>query len=225
MRLCAYQREHGHGSCLLLFVKKFSVLRRNPAPLDLQGSWIPLSPSSPYFSKKCIAVLCHPFNRRRRQSGSLVPRSPDEQLQQKRRKVNTFFGQPVVYSAGILLLGFRNQNSRRLELLQPVRQNVCGDAFTRLLEILKRAKSADHHIADDQQRPAIPENLKGDTDWAAGPALGLWLLRHAGEANKVTCKIQLYFRHARHVSAGNAVVSPWPARGAWGFVRGGLSKW
>src|SRR2546425_931661 len=108
MRLCAYQREHGHGSCLLLF-------------------------------------------------------------------------------------GFRNQNSRRLELLQAVRQNVRSDAFTRLLEILKRAKSADHHIADDQQRPAIPENLKGDTDWAAGPALGLRFLRHAGEANKVTCKMQPYF--------------------------------
>src|SRR2546425_10731749 len=87
MRLCAYQREHGHGSCLLLFVKKFSVLRPNPAPLDLQGSWIPLSPSSPYFSKKCIAVLCHHFNRRRRQSGSLVPRSPDEQLRSEERRV------------------------------------------------------------------------------------------------------------------------------------------
>src|SRR2546425_1877168 len=78
MRLCAYQREHGHGSCLLLFVKKFSVLRPNPAPLDLQGAWIPLSPSSPYFSKKCIAVLCHHFNRRRGQSRSLMPRPPDE---------------------------------------------------------------------------------------------------------------------------------------------------
>src|SRR6266699_648994 len=185
MRLCAYQREHGHGSCLLLFVKKFSVLRPNPAPLDLQGSWISFPPSSPYFSKKCNAVLCHHFNRRRRQSRSLVPRSPDEQLQQNRRKVNTFFGQPVVYSAGILLLGFRNQNSRRLELLHAVRQNVRSDAFTRLREFLERAKSADHQIADDQQRPAIPENLKRDADRAAGPAFGLlMLLRHAQEANK-----------------------------------------
>src|SRR5437867_9877610 len=104
MRLCAYQREHGHGSCLLLFVKKFSVLRPNPAPLDLQGSWIPLSPSSPYFSKKCIAVLCHHFNRRWGQSGSLMPRSPDEQLQQNRRKVITFPVHPLFYSPAIFLL-------------------------------------------------------------------------------------------------------------------------
>src|SRR2546428_10357363 len=143
MRLCAYQREHGHGSCLLLFVKKFSVLRQSPAPLDLQGSWIPSSPSSPYFSKKCIAVLCHHFNRRRRQSRSLMPRSPDEQLQQNRRKVNTFFGQPVVYSAGVLLLGFRNQNSRRLQLLQAVPPKVPCHSFTRLLGILKHAESAE----------------------------------------------------------------------------------
>src|SRR5437773_11196749 len=117
MHLCAYQREHGHGSCLLLFVKKFSVLRPNPTPLDLQWSWISFPPSSPYFSEKCIAVLCHHFNRCRRQSRSLVPRSPDVQLPKILRKVNTFLGLHVVYSAAVILYSSNTQNSHFSALL------------------------------------------------------------------------------------------------------------
>jgi len=60
---------------------------------------------------------------------------------------------------------------RRLEFLQSVGQDVGGNSLARFLELPKRPEAANHQIADDQERPAIPEPLKRDAHRAAGPAL------------------------------------------------------
>ena len=79
----------------------------------------------------------------------------------------------------------------RLELLQAVRQDIRGNPFSRFLELLKGVKSADHQVANDQQRPAIPESLEGDTDRAAGSWLRLRICGHADTLAKITCKKQV----------------------------------
>ena len=77
-----------------------------------------------------------------------------------------FLRQPVVHPSSIRLFHLRGDDPRRFELLQTVRQDVGGDPLARFLELLERPEPANHQIADDQQRPAIPKHLERDADRA-----------------------------------------------------------
>ena len=49
------------------------------------------------------------------------------------------------------------------------------DRFGETLKLLERAIPADHEVADDQQRPAISQDLQRETDWASRSVYGRWL--------------------------------------------------
>ena len=55
--------------------------------------------------------------------------------------------------------------------LQPVGENVGGDAFLGLRQqFAKMPTVAEHHVADDQETPFIAENFQREIDRAAGAA-------------------------------------------------------
>ena len=62
-------------------------------------------------------MLLHLGNESTGHTCFLVPRSPNEQLQKYRRKINPFFGEPVINSPSIRLLRLRSYDLRRFELL------------------------------------------------------------------------------------------------------------
>src|SRR5436309_2517825 len=98
-------------------------------------------------------------------------RTPDEQLQNSGRQIDSLFRQPVMHASAICFLAFGGDDTCRLKLLQPVRQNVGGDSLARILEILKTVEAPHHHVANDQQRPAIAERFQSDAYWTAGAPL------------------------------------------------------
>jgi hypothetical protein len=55
--------------------------------------------------------------------------------------------------------------------VQAVGQNVRGDAFFGLQELLVGSESTQQHVADDQQGPTIAQHLDRGVQWAGRPPL------------------------------------------------------
>src|SRR5882762_593579 len=138
--------------------------------LGQQRSRVPFSPPSPDFRQHFFATLLHVHDDSARGPRLLVPRPPDEQLQKDRRQINPLFRQPVVHSSSIRLLPLGGDDPRCFELLKTVRQDVGSNPLTRLFELPECPEPANHQIADDQKRPAIPKPLQRDTQRAPGTA-------------------------------------------------------
>lgn len=136
------------------------VSRPNPAAVDLQWSRVARSPASPDFVEQSFAVLRHLLDQGARHFCVLVPRSPNQQLQQHRREINTFLRKAVIYPSTVGFVYLGRNYSCGFELLKPVRQNICRHAFTRFLKLLKSTVATDHEITNDQERPVVPKNLQ-----------------------------------------------------------------
>jgi hypothetical protein len=113
-----------------------------------------------------------------------MPGSPDQQIQQDRRKVDALLRQPVVHATAISALRLGGDDATGLEPLQSVGQDVAGDAFARLLKLLEGVVAANHQITHDQQRPAIAENLQANIDRASGTMFGLGFPGHQDKLTK-----------------------------------------
>lgn len=135
-----------------------------------EGREVTFEPPPPDFAEDLLAILLHFGYESAGCARLFMPRAPNQQLKQDRRQINPFLRQPVLHFSSICFRRFRVNNGGRFKFLKTVRQDVRGNAFARFLEFLKRAESANHQIANNQQRPAIAELLERDTDRAAGPA-------------------------------------------------------
>src|SRR5260370_17527792 len=65
------------------------------------------------------------------------------------------------------------------QLAQGIRQYVCRDSFVGFQELLVGPESPKHHVANNQQRPAVAQDLHRSIQRTPGPPL--WtrlLLRH-----------------------------------------------
>src|SRR3989454_12643440 len=78
-----------------------------------------------------------------------------------------------------LMESFPRNDSMSFQLTQAIRQYVRRDSFIGLQEFLVGSGSSQHHVADNQQRPAIAQNLHGSIQRTPRPPLGTRpLLRH-----------------------------------------------
>src|SRR5260370_39635522 len=67
---------------------------------------------------------------------------------------------------------------------QAVGQNVCSDSFVGSQEFLVASESPQHHVADNQQRPAIAQDLHRSVQRAPRPPL--WTRLLLGHISTVT---------------------------------------
>lgn len=158
---------------------------------------VPLLPTPPGFGENRFAVFRHFRDESARRSGLLVPRPPNQHFQEDGGQVDPFFGQTVIHSSPIRFFRLRRDESRRLQLLQTVCQDVGGNPFPRFLKLLKCPKSTNHQIPNNQQRPPVSKQLESDAHRAAGPAFGLKPARHNRQITRVTCKRQVKFGGGR----------------------------
>ena len=89
-------------------------------------------------------MLFHFYDESLRRSGLLMPRAPDQQFQQYRREINTLFRQPVIHSSRICFLRLGSDDPKGLKFLQTIRQNVRGNPFSGILELLECPEPANH---------------------------------------------------------------------------------
>jgi len=124
--------------------------------------------------------------------GIFVPRRPQHHLREYGREIDPFGGERVNHFSAVGSVPFRGDDPVGFEAAQAVRQNIAGDFFIRLKEFVKAAVSADHHVPQDQKRPAISEHLDGSVEWAARAPLGRRpFFRHKIMVAFFTCNMQV----------------------------------
>jgi hypothetical protein len=124
-------------------------------------------------------------------AGFFVSCRPHHHFRKNRREVDSFCGERINHFSAVGSVPFRGDNSVGFQTAQAVRQNIAGDFFIGLKEFVKAAVAANHHVSQDQERPAISKHLDGSVERAAGTPLGRRLLfRHRGMVALFTCNMQ-----------------------------------
>ena len=125
-------------------------------------------------------------------AGFFMSCRPHHHFGKNRREVDSFCGERINHFSAVGSVSFRGDNSVGFQTAQAVRQNIAGDFFIGLQEFVKAAVSANHHVSQDQERPAISQHLDGSIERAARPPLGRRLLfRHRGMVALFTCNLQV----------------------------------
>src|SRR5256885_13184162 len=163
-----------------------------PSSIDLQRPGVVIFPAPPYFAQQCLTALGHLLDHGTRRLCVLVPRSPNQQFQKQRRKINTFCGKPVIYPSPVATVHLGCDYSRGFKLLEAISEDVGSDVLARLRKLLESSKAANHQVANNQQRPAITQNLQRDAYWTSRAALGFRFARHRPDTlTKQTCGLQV----------------------------------
>src|SRR5579872_435335 len=134
-----------------------------------------LLPALPHLRQKSVFVLPHALYQRL-VSSLFVRCSPEHHFSQHRREIHSLSRQQVPHLPPIGRVRSRPDNSMLLKLPQPVRQNVRGDALGRFQELVIALVALQHHVPNNQQRPAIAENLNRCVQRTPRPSLNAWLL-------------------------------------------------
>jgi len=89
-----------------------------------------------------------------------VGASPIEQRLQHRAERATFRGQQIFGARRVLLVEAPLDDAGFFEALQPGGQRIRADAGERLLEILELARPFEQQVAQDQDRPALADDVE-----------------------------------------------------------------
>ncbi len=117
-------------------------------------------------------------------AGILMGGGPENHFGQHRREVHSLLCEEIVELAAIGRVGPRGNYAVGFELAEPVGEDIGGNAFVGAEEFLVGAETAEHHVADDEERPAIAEDFDGGVERAPGPAFGTGLFgRHEKKIN------------------------------------------
>lgn len=92
-------------------------------------------------------------------------RPPFRHIEQYGDKVQPVLGQLVDFFASVLWMRFLDQEAFRLQLDEPVRQNIPRDAFIGIEELSERPFPEIDNVPDYQERPRVSEGFKREVDW------------------------------------------------------------
>jgi hypothetical protein len=99
--------------------------------------------------------------------GLFVAAGPEDHFGKNGREVDAFRGEPVNQLAAIGGVGSRGDDAISFEPPEAVGQNIRCDTFVGGQEFLEGAAAKQHHVANNEQRPAIAEHLDGGIQGAA----------------------------------------------------------
>jgi len=117
---------------------------------------------------------------------------PEHHFREDWREIDSLWGKRVNQLAAIRGVGLGGDDSMSDQLLQPVRQNIRRDFLVGTQELFIRAETPQHHVANNQQRPAIAQYLHGSIQGTSGAAPWAWIpVRHIERLAFVTCILQV----------------------------------
>ncbi len=135
---------------------------------------------------RATTLLVH--EKDRRFSWVDVAVAPLQQRDDHRPKVDALLGEAVLIANRVLLVRHLAEDSLLDQQVEAVRQHVaCGSGPA--LEVLE-APSPHERVADDQQRPALPDHLE-----RAGHRADLGIVgsaEHQSENTALSCTMQLF---------------------------------
>jgi hypothetical protein len=92
-------------------------------------------------------------------AGMFVGGCPEHHLCKNGREIDSFPGEQVNYLAAVGWVRFRGDDSAGRELLQAVGQDIRCNSLITFQECFVRASALEHHVANDEQRPAIAQHF------------------------------------------------------------------
>src|SRR5438067_7720915 len=148
-----------------------------------------------------MTTLLHCSNRRAKWGkwsarGVRVAASPVEQGLQHRAERPAFCGQDIFGARRVLLVEMAFDDAGFLEPLQPGGQRIGADAGQRMLEILESARPLEQQVAQDQDRPALADDVERAGDRAAHIVIRnhpAWI-RHHVASGQYRFRIDSYYR-------------------------------
>ena len=125
-------------------------------------------------------------------AGLFVARGPQDHFRKHGSKINSFGGQRIDHFSAIRRISVRVDDSVGFQPAQSVRQNIGGDFLVRVQKFVERLVAAEHHVAQDQERPAVPKHLYRSIQRASGTALRRrFLFMHKSRVAIFTCILQV----------------------------------
>ena len=107
---------------------------------------------------------------------SFVPGRPEHHFREYRRKIHSFRREGVDQFSAVRWISLGGYDSMSYQLSQAIGQYVRRDSFVGFQELLVGPESPQHHVAYDQQRPAIAQDFHGSIQRTPRPPLGTRLL-------------------------------------------------
>jgi hypothetical protein len=117
---------------------------------------------------------------------------PEHHFREDRREINALRRERVNQFAPVRGVSPGRDDSMSDQLLQAIRQNIRRDSLIGSQELFVGPESPQHHVAEDQQRPTVPQHLHGSIQRAPRPSIWAWLLaRHISMLAFFTCILQV----------------------------------
>src|SRR5216684_3032765 len=101
---------------------------------------------------------------------------PEHHFREDWREIDSLWGKRENQLAAIRGVAFGGDDSMSDQLLQSVRQNIRRDFLVGAQKFFIGSKSPQHHVANNQQRPAIAQYLHRSVQRTPRPPLGIRLL-------------------------------------------------
>jgi hypothetical protein len=105
-------------------------------------------------------------------AGFLMRGGPENHLGENRSEINSLSGEPVIYFASVGGIRFGGDDPGGNQLAEAVGEDIGGDALVANHELFVAAKATEHHVADDEQRPAVAQHFDRSVQRATRPTLG-----------------------------------------------------
>lgn len=103
----------------------------------------------------------------RRRVGVLVAGRPQNELDERRREVDALLGEMIMRPPRITRICAFGENAGGFELRETGGEDVRGDTLARSRKFIERTQALEHQVANDEQRPAVTEDLERGADRAA----------------------------------------------------------
>ena len=148
-------------------------------------------PTLPYRRYEFVFVLLHLLDKRLI-PGTFVRACPEDHFREDRCEINALRRERVNQFASVRRVWPVGDDSMSDQLLQAIGQNIRRDSLVGSQELLVRPESAKHHVANNQQRPAIAQYLHRSIQRTPRAPFGAWVFaRHVERLAFFTCIMQV----------------------------------
>ena len=104
--------------------------------------------------------------------GAFVSAGPENHFGEHGSKVESFGSEEIDELAAVGGIGAGGDDAVTFEATQAVRENVGSGALVGVKKFFESAGAEQHHVANDEERPAIAEHFDGSVKGTPGAAFG-----------------------------------------------------
>src|SRR6266481_5679322 len=148
-------------------------------------------PALSHCGQKLLLVLLD-LTDKRLVIGILVRGSPEHHFREDGCKIKSFSGEQVKEFSPVGGVWLGGDDSMSDQFSQAIRQNVCSDSLVGIQKFLVGPEAPEHHVANNQQGPAVAEYFHGGIQRT--PRAPFWtrlLLWHSSTVTFFTCFLQV----------------------------------